>query len=104
MMTKPMTIAIPHQLGLAEAKRRVDVGREQARAQLARVANEIDDRWEGDRLSFRIVALGQTITGRLDVAEQQVLVEVDLPWMLSMLANKLAPKIRQQGTLLLEKK
>jgi hypothetical protein len=31
-------------------------------------------------------------------------VEVELPWVLALLANKLTSRIRHQGTLMLEKK
>ena len=48
--------------------------------------------------------MGQTVSGTLDVAEEQVAVAVQLPWVLSLLADKMQPLIRQKGQLLLEKK
>lgn len=48
--------------------------------------------------------MGQSIDGHLDVMEDQVLVEVKLPWLLAMIADKAKNFIRKQGTLLLEKK
>ncbi|MBP2228294.1 polyhydroxyalkanoic acid system family protein [Azospirillum agricola] len=103
-MPKPLTLSIPHSLGRAEAKRRLADGLGDARARLGAVATSIDDHWEGDRLAFRVVALAQTVTGRIDVADDRVDVEVELPWALGMLADKLKTKLTRQGTLMLEKK
>jgi hypothetical protein len=47
--------------------------------------------------------LGQTTTGTVDVAEDHVRLEVQLPWLLSMLANKAKALVEKQGKLMLEK-
>jgi hypothetical protein len=64
----------------------------------------IDETWNGDRMEFRVGAMGQTINGHLDVMEDQVRVEVQLPWILAMIAEKAKTFIQKQGTLMLEKK
>jgi Putative polyhydroxyalkanoic acid system protein (PHA_gran_rgn) len=46
------------------------------------------NQWPGDHLDFRASLLGQSTTGTVDVAEDHVRLEVRLPWLLSMLANK----------------
>ena len=46
--------------------------------------------------------LGQTTTGTIDVAEDHVRLEVQLPWLLSMLANKAKALVEKQGKLMLE--
>ena len=46
------------------------------------------NQWSGDHLDFRASLLGQSTTGTVDVAEDHVRLEVQLPWLLSMLANK----------------
>ena len=48
--------------------------------------------------------MGQTVGGRLDVADEAVRLEVDLPWILSVFAEKAKSMIQKQGTLMLEKK
>jgi hypothetical protein len=55
-------------------------------------------------LQFRISALGQTVSGSIDVAEDAVRLEIFLPWLLAKLAETLQPLIRREGTLMLEKK
>jgi len=47
--------------------------------------------------------LGQSTTGTVDVAEDHVRLEVQLPWLLSMLANKAKVLVEKQGKLMLEK-
>jgi hypothetical protein len=74
------------------------------RSHLAGVATSIDEEWQGDTLVFRVVALAQTITGRIEVLDDSVEVEVDLPWMLAMLAEKIKGRVRHQGALMLTKK
>jgi hypothetical protein len=48
--------------------------------------------------------LGQTVVGRLDVLENSVHVELDLPGFLAAIANKVKGKIAKGGQILLEKK
>lgn len=103
-MTKPLIVSIPHKLGKEEALRRIKAGLsgvEQRYAQLFKVEEEI---WAGDRLSFRLVALRQTVSGSLDVGEDHVRLEVTLPWLLGRLASGIQAAIRDRGKNLLEKK
>ena len=103
MRTKPVVVTIPHQMTRQQVKDRLNDGLGQIRGQLMAFVTSIEDSWNGDRLDFRIVALAQTITGRIDVLDDSVRVEVDLPWMLAMLANRVGTQIGRQGTLLLTK-
>jgi hypothetical protein len=102
-MTQPLLISIPHRLGRAEAKRRLDRGIDRLRPELARYVSALDLDWEGDRLNFRARALAQTIAGRLDVLDDSVRLEIDLPWLLRLLAHTITPQIRGRGRELLEK-
>ncbi|MBP2300449.1 polyhydroxyalkanoic acid system family protein [Azospirillum picis] len=103
-MPKPLTLSIPHSLGRDEAKRRLVDGMGEARARLSAVATSIDDSWTDDRMHFRVVAMAQTIAGHIDVLEDSVEMEVELPWALALLADKIKNKVTRQGTLMLEKK
>ena len=103
-MSKPLIVSIPHSLGKAEATRRLQGGVGQLKSQLGDKVATIEEQWAGDRMSFRVGAMGQTVTGHLDVMEDSVRVEVQLPWMLAMMAEKAKGYIQKQGTLMLEKK
>ena len=102
-MAKAVTVAIPHELGKAEARRRVEQGFSSLEAQLGGTTT-FQERWEGDRMHFTGGTLGQTISGHADVGESQVVVEVLLPRLLTALAGSIQGRLQKQGTRLLEKK
>ena len=101
-MSAPLVVSIPHRLGREEAARRLKSGLGRAAASIP-VMNVEEERWEGDRLNFRIRALGQVATGLVDVGEDQVRVEVVLPWLLHRFAEITQATIRKRGQLLLTK-
>jgi hypothetical protein len=102
-MARPLIISIPHQLGKEEAVRRLKSGFAHARSSFGQKLAVIDEIWSGDHLDFRAGVLGQTTTGIIDVAEDHVRVEVQLPWLLGLLAEQVRPFIERQGHLMLEK-
>jgi hypothetical protein len=103
-MSKPLIMSIPHRLGKAEAVRRLKSDLGSAGAGFGHLLHIDEQTWTDDRLQFRVTALGQTVHGNIDVAEDYVRLEVFLPWLLAMIAERLQPLIRKEGTLLLEKK
>lgn len=103
-MSKPLVVVVPHQLGPAEARRRLEGGIGQIRAALGDKVTSINEAWTGSRLDVTMKALGQGISASLDVQADHVRVEVQLPWMLAMIAEKAKGYIQKQGHLLLEKK
>ena len=46
----------------------------------------------------------QTITGRVEVMDDAVRIEIDLPWLLRLLANMIGKQARERATLMLEKR
>jgi len=103
-MTKPLTVAIPHALGIAEARRRIDEGFAQLTQQMPGGLGQIEKNWKDNRLFFSATAMGQVATGHLDVADDAVNIVLHLPGLLGMLAGKIRGKLQQQGQILLEKK
>lgn len=99
-----LTISIPHQLGCAEAKRRLDELAGNVQGQSAGMLQHVEQHWDGDTLRFKIAAMGQTISGTAQVAEQTVNLDIALPWMLSMLAGTLKKQIEHQAREVLEHK
>jgi hypothetical protein len=63
-----------------------------------------EERWEDNRMIFRVRALGQAAAGHVDVAEDHVQVEVVLPWLLQRFAEVAQAAIQNRGKLLLTKK
>jgi Putative polyhydroxyalkanoic acid system protein (PHA_gran_rgn) len=102
-MTKPLVVSIPHSLGREEAMRRLKTGLSRAASSVPVLSVE-EERWEDNRMIFRVRALGQAAAGHVDVAEDHVQVEVVLPWLLQRFAEVAQAAIRSRGTLLLTKK
>ncbi|HZP08137.1 polyhydroxyalkanoic acid system family protein [Methyloceanibacter sp.] len=102
-MSKPVVVTIPHRLGKQEAIRRLQTGFRTVRSTFGETFVVLTDEWAGDHLDFRASLLGQATTGTVDVAEDHVRLEVELPWMLSLLANKAKELVKKQGQLLLDK-
>jgi hypothetical protein len=103
-MSQPISVSIPHQLGRAEARRRIDGGFADLSRHLGGSSGALDKRWEGDRLDFSLTSLGQSITGYVVVAETLVTVEVLLPGFLAMIAGKVKGTLQKEGQLLLTRK
>jgi hypothetical protein len=103
-MSRPVTIDIPHKLGVAEARKRIESGFGQLEQQISGGLAQVEKRWDADRMSFSAKVLGQAITGRLHVLADTVKMEVDLPPVLAMIADTIKGRLKKQGTLLLEKK
>jgi putative polyhydroxyalkanoate system protein len=104
MAATPITISIPHQLGRAEARRRIEGGLDQLTGQIPGGLGLRSPQWEGDRLTFGIQAMGQTAQGAVEVFDATVTIEIELPGMLGMLAGHLKGSLQRAGQLLLTKK
>ncbi|MFX4982814.1 polyhydroxyalkanoic acid system family protein, partial [Acinetobacter baumannii] len=76
----------PHSLGRDEAVRRLKTGLSRAAANVPVMSVE-EERWDGNRMSFRVRALGQVAAGHVDVEDSHVRLEVTLPWLLQRFAE-----------------
>jgi Putative polyhydroxyalkanoic acid system protein (PHA_gran_rgn) len=103
-MAPPLVLSLPHSLCRAEAKRRLKDGLASVRPQFGAFFVIEEEIWSGDQLSFRINALKQRASGIIQVTEDQVHIEVTLPWLLASFASRAQPLIQQRGQLMLEKK
>lgn len=103
-MSKPLVVSIPHRLGKAEAVRRLKTGLEKARGEYSQIFTVQEETWAGDTLTFRVSAIGQSAAGTIDVREDHVQMELQLPWLLHQIVEKAQGLIRKRGQLMLEKK
>ena len=104
MMTanEPITVTISHRLGRDEAKRRIDGGLAKIRTELGGYVRSLDYSWDEYALQFRVSALMQTMTGRIEVYEEFVRVELGLPPLLHLMAKRIVGQIESRGAALLE--
>ena len=84
-----MLVELGFHLGRAEARRRI-ASRQR--------------RHQGDRLSFGVIAMGQTVAGVIDMLDAAVTIEIQLPGVLGMIASGITARLQKMGQLLLEKK
>jgi hypothetical protein len=102
-MSAPLIVSIPHRLGREEATRRLKSGLTRAAASIP-VLKVDDERWEENRMVFRVRALGQAAWGQIEVADDHVRLEVTLPWLLQRFAEVAQVAIRNRGNLLLTRR
>ena len=102
-MSEPLVVSIPHSLGREEAARRLKTGLTRATTNVPMLKVD-EERWDGDRMIFRVRAMGQAASGHVDVAEDHVTVEVVLPWLLQRFAEVAQAAIKSRRNLLLTKK
>lgn len=100
-MSDPIRLEIPHQLGRAGARARVEQG-------VTRLAEIVpggiitDQHWEGDRFAFAVEAMGQRVTSRFDILDDRLLAEFDLPPMLALFAGRIRDKLAREAPKMLE--
>ena len=103
-MTRPLSISIPHELGVAEARQRIEAGFDRLERQISGGLAQVEKHWEGDQMHFVARGVGQTVSGRLQVLERAIDMEIELPAFLAMIADKIRGRVQKEGRLLLDKK
>jgi hypothetical protein len=103
-MNKPITVDLPHSLGAEEAKNRMRGGIGKLKDHIPGGQAQVESRWEGDRMHLRVQAMGQEVSGHIDVEETKVRLELVLPAFLSLFAGKIEALMRSRGGEMLEDK
>lgn len=97
-----MRVPIPHQLGKEEARRRLGERSHEAAGLIPGGADVAID-WPGeDRMTMAIRAMGQAISTVIDVEEEAVVFQLDLPSALSFVEPMVRGAIEQKGRKLLQ--
>jgi putative polyhydroxyalkanoic acid system protein len=104
MSDNDLVLRIPHTLGAAEAKKRIADGVSAAKAQYGNYFKTSEIAWEGNRMTFCLTALAQTVRGRVDVENDYVELRAQLPTMIRLLAKRFVPVVKNTGQALLTKK
>ena len=101
VMADPITLDIPHKLGLEPAKARIGGGVGKI-ADMFPGGGHVEQHWEGDVLHFTVNAMGQKVASRLEVHADKVHAVVDLPPMLALFAGKIREKLAREAPKLLQ--
>ena len=104
LMNKPIVATVQHNLGQAEAIRRMKDGLSRVQEKYSAFITIDEQTWIDNQLTLRIRALGQGAGAKIDVFDDHARLEVTLPWLLARVAERFVPTIQREGTLLLEKK
>ncbi|MEL1251456.1 polyhydroxyalkanoic acid system family protein [Aurantiacibacter gilvus] len=98
-----MQVAIPHNLDREEVRRRFRDNTHRIGDSIPGGMAEIETSWPSeDRMNMAIEAMGQALTGHIDIEDQQVVFHMTLPAALGFLTPMIEGAIRKQGQNLLE--
>ena len=98
-----MDVAIPHDLGRDEVRRRLRENSHRIADHMPGGMAEIKTSWPSeDRMAMSITAMGQLLNGHIDIEDKQVVFHMILPAALGFLTPIIEGAVRQQGKALLE--
>jgi hypothetical protein len=100
-MSQPIIVDVPHTLGAAEARRRIEANLGRLGEKLPAGAT-VTPTWDGDRLKLDVALLGQHMEAALDIFEQLIRITVQLPPALAFFRQAIEGGLRQSGAALLE--
>lgn len=87
-MPAPITLDIPHSLGIAAAHDRLDRGIGKI-GRMIPGGGEVTHSWSGETMTFTVTALGQKIDCAATVFDDKIHAVVDLPPMLGLFAGRI---------------
>jgi hypothetical protein len=104
-MQRPIDVDLPHNLGQAEAKRRLGDNIHKLKDHIPGGASHVASSWTGDTLTLKVEAMGQAVDARIEVEETKVRCHIVLPGMLGFFAGPIEAMLKSKGsTILLEDK
>jgi hypothetical protein len=99
-MSQPIQVDVPHSLGAAEAKRRIQANLHRLGDKLPAGAT-VTPAWQGEHLKLDVAMLGQRIEAGLDIFEASVRITLTLPPALAFFRQAIEGGLRQGGAALL---
>jgi hypothetical protein len=100
-VSKGIMINVSHDLGAEAARLRIETGIAQFRSSFGSKLSACEEIWTDNHLDFKVGFMGQVCQGKLDVFDNQVRLEVILPGLLGVFADKIQSVARKKGQLLL---
>ncbi|MCH2114852.1 MAG: polyhydroxyalkanoic acid system family protein [Pirellulales bacterium] len=91
-----LNLEIPHQLSGDEAKQRLQKFTEVLEAKFQDQVGELDQSWEGSSLEFSFKTFGIKIQGKIEVKDDKLVLDGDLPFSAMMFKGKIESEIREQ--------
>ena len=105
MSSAPLTIDVPHKLGKAAAIARLRSKVGGLAGHIPGGAAKVSSSWPAeDIMALDVVAMGQSVSARLEVEDACVRVQLMLPAMLGFFSGMISTAVREGGEKLLEDK
>jgi hypothetical protein len=89
---RELSATIPHELGRAEARQRIDEQLAMLRQQHS-TFTELHTKWVQDTLHFEATAFGQSISGTLRIEDHAAHLLLVLPWLAALMAGRIRKEI-----------
>ncbi|MCT8001934.1 polyhydroxyalkanoic acid system family protein [Sphingomonas sanguinis] len=100
-MSAPISLDIPHKLGKAAVRERLDGGIGKI-GKLIPGGATVEHRWDGDTMHFTVGAMGQSIGAEATIFDDKVHAVVNLPGFLALFSSQLEAVIRAEAPKLLK--
>ncbi|MET0180263.1 MAG: polyhydroxyalkanoic acid system family protein [Novosphingobium sp.] len=96
-----MRVAISHNLTRAEARKRIKARTDEIVGFIPG-ASSVRSEWEGkDHLALTIAVMGKEVDAGIDIEDDEIVIEIELPRSLALFSSKIKSAIRDKGTKLL---
>ncbi|APE27818.1 polyhydroxyalkanoic acid system family protein [Aurantiacibacter gangjinensis] len=93
-----MRVAIPHSLGREEVRRRLSANSHTLADNIPGGMAQVETGWPSeDRMTLSVAAMGQLVTGHVDIEDTQVVLQVVLPPALSFLTPIIESAVQAKG-------
>lgn len=94
-------INIPHHLSKEEALSRIKGLLQQVKEEQANIVSNVKESWQGDKGEFSFSAMGFDLSGLIDVKDDGIDINADLPFAVSLFKGKIKEVITGKATQLL---
>lgn len=97
-----MRVSVPHQLSRDDARARLKARTDQIAGLVPGGMARVEADWvDDDHLALAISAMGQPLSGGIEILDHEVTITIDLPAMLGFAEPMIAAAIRETGPKLL---
>ncbi|MFM1903793.1 MAG: hypothetical protein RLZZ440_1693 [Planctomycetota bacterium] len=94
---KSLEVRVPHTLGQAEARRRLDAAVQRAQTDFGDKMSEFEAAWKGeDQMQVFVVVMGMKFDGEVDVLAEELVVRLQVPGMAGLFAGKIRSGIEER--------
>ncbi|MFO6446258.1 polyhydroxyalkanoic acid system family protein [Erythrobacter sp. NE805] len=97
-----MRVALPHNLGKDEVRRRMHKHADEIGSFFPAGLARVTTAWpHEDRMTITAEVMGQSIPGGVEIREHEVVIEMDLPLLLSVMKGPLEAAVKKEAGRLL---